>query len=197
MIPPTINGTHLLLVEHLQMMATLRGDRYGYEQFVLDYGVVLTGSPLPPRIRHGQPRLCFHNAMRLTLDHTDRYVYMEGFAAFDAFPLAAHHGWVWDLERGQVIDNTWSRLKERDQAASVYLGIPFRSVVMSRGALINRTAGLFYDWQSPMPGWLLDLSPDEFFHPLTSPYPRGGIHDSAKDPRQLRRRRSRRDPVAR
>lgn len=97
-----------------------------YEALVLDRGRRFAAQALPPFVRRGQMKLCFHNTLTLIRDLRTlsclHLTYCEGYAIpevdGDTF-IPVQHAWAVD-SLGRVWDRTWP-----EPEASAYYGIPF------------------------------------------------------------------------
>jgi hypothetical protein len=76
-------------------------DRQQYE-FVLAHGQDFKSGPLPSRFEAGKPKMCYCNAVELTLLEPTLF-YAEGFAMSTHMPIP--HAWCVDRE-GNVYDPT-------------------------------------------------------------------------------------------
>jgi hypothetical protein len=86
--------------------------------FVIKHGRNWLPGPLPKRFTRGKQNLCFENAAKLTLAHSD-LVYVEGYVYQPVEPIL--HAWCVD-KLGIVIDNTLTS-PERCK----YFGVAFKT----------------------------------------------------------------------
>ena len=89
----------------------------GFEELILNCGVVMEIQPLPKNINHGKPKNCYWNCQQLAFKRKD-LIYVEGYAIAEDinFPLA--HAWLL-TNNGHAIDPTW------ETQGNCYLGVPF------------------------------------------------------------------------
>lgn len=85
--------------------------------FLLRYGKLYGGEPLPRRYVRRMPKACFYNARELVI-RAKGLTYCEGYAMRASLPLPIHHAWA--VKGETVIDPTWS-----DPEKCEYLGITF------------------------------------------------------------------------
>jgi hypothetical protein len=85
--------------------------------FVLRYGKVYGGEPLPKRYIRRAPKACFYNARGLVLA-AKGLEYCEGYVLRADLGIPIHHAWA--VKAGKVIDPTL-----RDPENCEYLGITF------------------------------------------------------------------------
>ena len=117
-----------LMVDHRKSLP--EGFRYWSAlDLVLEEGIDFTPVLFE---RRGAKKACFKNAGNLSIDHPDRFVYVEGFAVIsESIPLTVAHAWVYDLQEKLSLEVTW------DSVGIEYLGIPFADG-FHRGMLIAR-----------------------------------------------------------
>jgi hypothetical protein len=87
-------------------------------EFVLRNGIDCIAQPLPKRMRRGQPKACFANAITKVRKSGGKLTYVEGYTMRADFLLEIHHGWCIDADR-RVIDPTLD-----DPEDCAYVGVP-------------------------------------------------------------------------
>ena len=123
------------------------------EDFVIKNGRWFTPSPLPKKIRSGQIKECFKNALMTSFEYDLTYV--EGFAVADKCPIPIYHAFC--VKDNKVIDPTWCETLVGD----FYFGVPFNKKYLNK--LVSKG---FYcvidDWKNRWPllrgkkGWELN-----------------------------------------
>ena len=71
--------------------------------FVLRYGKLYGGEPLPKRYVQRLPKQCFYNARGLVV-RAKGLAYCEGYVIRIDLPISIHHAWA--IKDGKVIDPT-------------------------------------------------------------------------------------------
>ena len=103
--------------------------------FILKHGRAFEWRVVPPGVRMGTARQCFHNSVRLALGKRRFYTYVEGYAIntwVARHPVA--HAWCVDPE-DFVVDTTWDEGMD-------YFGVPFRMEYVRRIADARKDYGL-------------------------------------------------------
>jgi hypothetical protein len=87
-------------------------------EVVLHAGIDCIAQPLPRRMKRGQQKACFANAIAKVRKSGGGLTYVEGFAMRADLSIPMHHGWCIDAGN-RVIDPTWD-----EPEACVYVGVP-------------------------------------------------------------------------
>ena len=110
-------------------------------EFVLKFGKIYLGQPLPKKYRLRPIKQCFDNARRLT-ERSKALQYCEGFVASADLPLIIHHAWAVN-KKGEVIDPTLRAFKNLDASGGErghYMGVTFPAYFVRRywrGAMLE------------------------------------------------------------
>lgn len=118
-------------------------------QWVLDNALpVQDWSPLPKRMRRGQPKQCYWNALKLVQRGKGRYVYVEGAATHI---LTCEHAWCLDRETGLIVDPTWlTELHDGTPlTGTAYYGVPLKAKYVKQCLDQERLA--VWDWYGTFP----------------------------------------------
>ena len=124
----------------MQVSRTTTGHRYGstYE-LLADLAVLTPGSALPSRMHQRPKKACFGNARAVVRESRGRYLYAEGYAQGQWFPM--HHGWVVRADDPTVvIDPTWDAPEKCS-----YLGVVFDTAWLF-GHNRGRQESVLDDW---------------------------------------------------
>lgn len=119
-----INDQILSLKSILEALSALRRETYpdsnwkyrGFEELVLDCGILMEALLLPPTIQYGSPKQCYWNCQKLVFKRKD-LTYVEGFALIPRLLIPVAHAWLLTSE-GEAIDPTWNPV------GAAYCGVP-------------------------------------------------------------------------
>lgn len=111
------------------------------KKLIIEKGVTYAGRALPVDIEKGEAKLCFMNALHLSISNPG-WKYVEGFGASGSLiEMGIHmpmdHAWCID-ENGLLVDNTWDKPE-----TSLYRGIPMDPKVVMKHVLKTGYYGVF------------------------------------------------------
>jgi len=115
-------------------------------EFVLKYGKVYKGQPLPNKYRLRRIKECFRNAKLLT-ERSKVLTYCEGFVASADLPLIIHHAWAVN-QKGEVIDPTLRGFHDLNVSGGErghYMGVLFPNWFVKRywaGSMLDSDFGI-------------------------------------------------------
>lgn len=91
----------------------------GFEELILDCGIMMMSKPLPDNIKLGLPKSCYYNAQRVALN-TPNLIYCEGYAIAYELNFPLKHAWLMTPDK-YAIDPTW------EKPGLCYWGVPFNA----------------------------------------------------------------------
>lgn len=116
----------------------------GPKTFVKLEGTFMRVPDEPPPIKLRTMKECFKNSTDFVMEHSKRYEYCEGYVFLPNLPIPIHHAWVWDNEKGHVIDPTlgWAPKAQ-------YWGVKFSGEFLIANLVKQRYYGLLMQGDSP------------------------------------------------
>lgn len=130
--------------------------------WMMEHGHDFDYIPKPAGVRWGVPRECYRNALHFIWENpTGRYVYVEGYGV-SLFPT--QHAWIFDRERGEMIDPTWRPIREWNPTdAWQYFGIPLKLSFVEHCLLATKCYSVFEHYRN----WsVIEVSGDSVIEPL-------------------------------
>jgi len=123
--------------------------------FVLENGRYWSPEKKPKELSWGEPKNCFGNCTLLSMAEPEKYIYCEGYAVGEFFPML--HAWC-VTPHGTVIDITWKN------AGCEYFGMAIRDDYLTESIRNQNHYGLVDNWRKHWP--MIHASPKLWRHAI-------------------------------
>ena len=117
------------------------------EKFVMRFGILRHGRPLPKGYRKGTIKMCYRNTTNLVLNKRD-LTYYEGYALRKGLPIEMRHAWAVD-KAGAVVDVTWRDTSDAEE----YLGVPIPVDMMLEHQCLTGYYSVLWAGMLETPNW--------------------------------------------